>query len=155
MASVPDIIVTFPDSPRVQIAIVALLNDKTVEGAAQQLRRYMIKMSCPVGLLISPEKLHIYRNPYTGSDEKTIDEVGNFQLGDDFRSFAQEAGGYVKNQEEFFENYVQDWLEHLPNSSEIERLPANFKSALERYVIPALETGVVRAAGPREMRGFS
>lgn len=156
MASFPDIIVTSADSPRVLIAVEAKLEHKATESAIQQLRHYMIKMSCPVGLLVLPEELYMYRNRYTGTDEKTIDEIGHYRLGDAFQAFAQvSAEQSDKTKGHMFENYVQHWLEHLTRNGEIEKLPAELKDALETHVVPALESGVVRAAGPREMRsGF-
>ena len=75
MASIPDIIVTSTDSPRVLIAVAALQHNTAMESAAHRLRHYMAKMSCPVGLLVLPEELYIYRNRYTGADEKAIDET--------------------------------------------------------------------------------
>jgi hypothetical protein len=153
MASIPDIIVTSADSPSVLIAVAALLHNNSIESAAHRLRHYMAKMSCPVGLLVLPEELYIYRNRYTGADERSIDEIGHYQLGNVFQMFAHiSAGKNPETKEDLFESYVQDWLEHLPNSSEIERLPAKLKDALETHVIPVLENGIVRAAGPREIR---
>lgn len=86
MASVPDIIVTSTDPPRVLIAVAALLDNRALESATHRLRHYMVKMSCPVGLVVLPGELYIYRNRYTGADEKAIDEIGHFQLGNAFQN---------------------------------------------------------------------
>jgi hypothetical protein len=156
MASVPDIIVTSADSPRVLIAVAALLDNRALESATHQLRHYMVKMSCPVGLVVLPEELYLYRNRYTGADEKAIDEIAHYQLGNVFQMFAHlSAGKPPVTKGDLFESYVQEWLEHLPNSSELERLPAELKDALETHIVPVLENGTVRATGPREIRSFS
>src|SRR5438270_1674383 len=115
MASIPDIIVTSTDSPRVLIAVAALQHNTAMESATHQLRHYMVKMSCPVGLLVLPEDLYIYRNRYTGADEKAIDEIGHYQLGNVFQMFANLSSAKTPEaKEDLFESYVQDWLEHLP-----------------------------------------
>lgn len=155
MASFPDIIVTSSDSPRVLIAIETKLAQKPSKDAVQQLQHYMVKMSCPLGLLVLPEELYIYRNRYTGSDESAIDEIGHYRLGNAFQRFAERSPEQSPAREYLFESHVQRWLEHLPKSDEIERLPADLKEALETHVVPALESGIVRAAGPREIRSGS
>src|SRR5579859_3584331 len=156
MPSFPDIIVTSPDSPSVLIAVEAKMASTHIENAAQQMRHYMAKMSCPVGLVVLPKELYIYRNRYTGLDERAIDEIGHYQLGDTFQMFVHLSAKSSPNaKEHWFENYVQDWLEHLPNSDEIKRLPAELRDALETHVVPVLESGIVRATGPREMRSTS
>ncbi len=155
MASFPDIIVTSTDSPRVLIAVETKIAQKPTENSIQQLRHYMAKMSCPVGLLVLPEELYIFRNRYTGTDEKNIDEIGHYRLGNIFQVFAKMSVEQSRGtKERLFERYVQDWLEQLPKGDEMERLPAELKDALETHVVPALENGVVRAAGPRETRGL-
>jgi hypothetical protein len=155
MASFPDIIVTSPDSPRVLIAIETKIAQKLSKDAVRQLQHYMVKMSCPLGLLVSPEELYIYRNRYTGSDENAIDEIGHYRLGNAFQGFVGRSPEQSPAKAYLFESYVQRWLEHLPKSDEIERLPADLKEALETHIVPALESGIVRAAGPREIRsGF-
>jgi len=153
MASYPDILVTSSDSPQILMAVEARLDHKALENAMHQLRHYMVKMNCPVGLLVLPDELYIYRNRYTGTDERAIEQVGQYHVGEAFRRFARvstEHSSQTKGRQ--FESYIQHWLEHLPKSDEMERLPANLKDALETHVVPALESGVVRAAGPREQR---
>lgn len=154
MASFPDIVVTSTDSPRILVAVETKINRKPDKAAFQQLRHYMAKMSCPVGLLVSPEELYIFRNRYTGNDETNIDEIGRYRLGNIFQEFVNMPADQASVNKGFlFERFVQNWLERLP-IGEIKRLPAELRDALETHVVPALESGVVRAAGPREMRSI-
>jgi len=152
MASYPDILVTSPDSPlQILMAVEARLDREALEAAIQQLRHYMAKMSCPVGLLVLPEALYIFRNRYTGIEENAIEQIGRYQMSEAFQRFARASAEHgVKAKGRLFESYVQRWLEHLPNSDDIEQLAPELKDALETHVLPALESGVVRAAGPRE-----
>src|SRR5436305_3357344 len=150
MASYPDILVTSADSPQTLIAVEARLDRKALENAIPRLRHYMVKMSCPVGLLILPDELYIYRNRYTGTEENAIEQIGRYKV-EAFQQFVGIAAEHVsKARGRLFESYVQQWLEHLPKSDDIRRLAPDLKDALETYVVPALESGVVRAAGPRE-----
>ena len=151
MASYPDILVTSPDSPQILMAVEARLDRKALEGAIQQLRHYMAKMSCPVGLLVLPDALYIFRNRYTGIEENAIEQIGHYQMSEAFQRFARASTEHgVKAKGRLFESYVQQWLEHLPTSDDVERFAPELKDALETHVLPALESGVVRAAGPRE-----
>ncbi len=109
MASFPDIIVTSTDSPRVLIAVETKIAQKPTENSIQQLRHYMAKMSCPVGLLVLPEELYIFRNRYTGTDEKNIDEIGHYRLGNIFQVFVKMSVEQSRGtKERLFERYVQD-----------------------------------------------
>jgi hypothetical protein len=151
MASYPDILVTSPDSPQILMAVEARLDRKALEAAIKQLRHYMAKMSCPVGLLVLPDELFIYRNRYTGIEENAIEQIGHYQMGDAFQRFARVSAQHgVKAKGLLFESYVQQWLQYLPQSDDIQRLTPELKDALEVHVLPALESGIVRAAGPRE-----
>lgn len=152
MASYPDILITASDSPRILVAVEARLDRQRLENAIQQLRHYMVQMSCPVGLLVLPDELYIYRNKYTGTDENAVERIGHYRLGSAFQRFDRVSAGHsLQAKGRLFESYVQHWLEHLPMSDEIERLPPDLKDALEIHVLPAIESGVVRAAGPREL----
>ncbi len=133
------------------MAVEARLDSKALEIAAKQMRHYMLKMSCPVGLLILPDEILIYRNRFTGSEEKSIDQIGRYKLGNAFQRFkitSEERSPSAKGR--LFESFVQKWLEHLPKSDDIKQLSPELKEALEAYVLPALESGTVRASGPRE-----
>ena len=52
------------------------------------------------------------------------------------------------------EDAVQAWLERLPAGTGQASLPPELWHALEQHVLPALEQGEIRAAGPRVRRDW-
>ena len=57
MAFQPDILVTSPDEPRVRLVIEAKVTLLNLEQAEADLKRYMVHMQCPIGMLITPERM--------------------------------------------------------------------------------------------------
>ena len=151
MASYPDILITASDSPRVLVAVEARLDHQRLENAILQLKRYLVQMSCPVGLLVLPDELYLYRNKYTGIHESDVEQIGRYSLGGLFEGFRWESEKQSPQERgRLFESYVQNWLERLPWGRGMDELTPELKRDLETHVAPALEAGIVRAAGPRE-----
>lgn len=88
MAFEPDIVVTDPDSVQVLLVAEAKTSAPTAESESG-LKRYMWKMGCPVGLLVSPESIALYRNRFTGFSDDSIQKVGEFPSPSNWRRFAR------------------------------------------------------------------
>jgi hypothetical protein len=150
MPFVPDIVVTGPDTPRVLVAVEAKADEAQFQRVAREIRQYLFRMSSPVGLVVFPERLWVFHNTYTGTDESAIEQLGPYDLPNILWENAG-VGPQVKGRQ--FEAAVQAWLEHLAKTHDINNASPDLHSALETYVFPALNLGIVRAAGPRSLLG--
>ena len=132
-----DIIVSSPDSTEVKLVVEAKLRVPDMEATESQLKNFMLSMRCPLGLLMSPERLWVYIDRFTSDSEDSIEKLGDFDI------FAI-ADGIA------FEIAVQMWLEKLPSIISPNR-PSDpkLREIISHYILPAVETGIVRAAGPR------
>jgi hypothetical protein len=141
----PDIVVTDPDSSHVLLIVEAKVRESMSESEPR-LQHYMWEMSCPVGLLASPQTIVLYRNLFTGYSNDSIEKIGTFQSPSSW-SFYEGPNAGVE-----FERRVQSWLEGLKNERTSE-LSSEAAEAFAEFVIPYLLQGEVRAAGPRMSRG--
>ena len=139
MAFRPDILVTTPDG--VVLVIEAKVTLPDLERSEQQLREYMVGMQCPVGLLITPERMWLYRDFYTARSPQSVQRVGEFNARALWDKQPPTEGA-------LFESFVQRWLEGLARRP-AEELPDEVRESLREYVLPALTGGDVRAAHPR------
>jgi hypothetical protein len=140
----PDIVVTEPGSSHVLLIVEA----KTIESVSEsekQLRRYMWEMSCPVGLLVSPRRIILYRNLFTGYSDDSVERVGAYSAPSSWKDYVGPNAGVE------FERRVQSWLEGLKNERTSE-LAGEAAGAFEQFVIPGLLQGEIHAAGPRLIR---
>lgn len=142
----PDIVVTAPDSARVLIAVEAKTNENQFRRLANDIRDYLLRMSCPVGLMVFPKTIWLYLNTYTGPDRTTIQELGPYHLR---RATWDSAGINYDEQPHYFEAQVQSWLEEISDKQSVPGAPPEMQTAFEAYVLPNLSFGVIRAAGPR------
>lgn len=139
MAFQPDIIVTTPDG--ITLVAEAKVYLPNLERTEEELKQYMVGMQCPIGLLITPERMWIYRDSYTTRSPQSVQRVGEFNVRPLWRQPPpSEAAG--------FEVFVQRWLEDLA-SEPAGQAPKELRVALQDYVLPALADGDVRAAHPR------
>jgi len=142
-----DIIVSSPDSIGAQLIVETKLHLPDLQAAEGRLRNAMLQLSCPVGLIVTPERIRIYEDKFLSKTPESIERVGEFDAGQllQFKPTdnSQRTG-------RFFESYVQRWLEDLPRTARSGRVPdKDLLQALNKYVLPAVETGEVRAAAPR------
>jgi hypothetical protein len=64
MAFRPDIVVTGPDGVMLVVEVKTSLPN--LQHSEEQLKRYMIGMQCPTGVLVTPERMWVYRRqPYS------------------------------------------------------------------------------------------
>ena len=137
MAFQPDIIVAGPDG--VTLVVEAKVNLPDLAETEGQLEQYMLLMQCPLGMLVTPTRLLVYRNLYTSPPdfERAVDL-------DMARHWRQSPPQDPIS----FEVFVQQWLESLTQQP-IEGLAPDVNERLRDYVLPALTEGEVRAAHPR------
>src|SRR5882724_6153952 len=141
MAFHPDILVTTAELPRIALVVEAKVRIPDLDRTEQELKRYMVGMQCPVGLLVTPDRLWLYRDLYTGRSENSVQRVGEYD--------ATALWGQTPPREPLqFEIFVQQWLERL--TEQVARdLPYDLAEAVRDCVLPAVLSGEVRAAGPR------
>lgn len=116
---------------------------KSTEAA---LRSYMVQMSCPVGMLVTPEQVRFYRNRYTDYAPQTVEMTGECPTGELLGPLPERAAAVSD-----LETRVEEWLESLRIGGG--RLwPSAVREAIESSVLPAVSGGIVRAGGPRWRR---
>jgi hypothetical protein len=98
----PDIIVTGPDGVTLVVEAKASLPD--FEQTEQQLRRYMIGMQCPAGMLITPERMWLYRDLYASPPD--VELVAEFDTQGVWPQPPPKDAA-------LFELFVQQWPEGL------------------------------------------
>jgi hypothetical protein len=145
MPAQADIIVSSPDSTEVKLVVEAKLRIPDLSGTEHQLKNFMLQLRCPLGLLISPQRLLVYVDRFTSDSEDSIERIGDFDVTGVVKVPPSAVGDAVA-----FENAVQAWLEELSSTSTRDRVKdPKFLEIINHYILPAVETGVVRAAGPR------
>lgn len=135
----PDILINTPDGRVMVIEAKVAMND--VPRTEEALKRYMVEMQYPFGLLVTPEKVRVYRDFYSSLLPASVKQVEEF---DGTRIWRQSP----PRQGLEFEAFVQQWIENLVDFLP-ESLPPQFKDIVQAYVLPALASGEVRAAHPR------
>lgn len=139
MPFAPDIIITTPEG--VALVAEAKLSLPDLQLTEDNLKRYMVGMQCPIGLLVTPERMWVHRDTYTVRSPQSVERVGEFNAANLWQQPPPTEGWA-------FEAFVQQWLEHLVEQSTAQ-LPETLREALREYVLPAVASGDVRAAHPR------
>jgi Uma2 family endonuclease len=143
----PDIIVTDRDGPDVVLVVETAIRD--VRSAEGQLKEYMTAMKCPVGILVSPDRLWLYEDRYLDSSAESIRPVANFDVSNVLGFKPSES---THNSELEFEAKVQSWLEGLRTEAGLRELPPDLRRAVREYVDPAISNGPIRAGHPRSFQ---
>ena len=142
-----DILVSDPESLEARLIVETKLSESDLTEAARQLKRAMLRISCPVGLLVTPQTMLLFLDSYASQSEDSIKTIGPFDARDLLRF---ERMGIAVQDAKHFEEVVQNWLESLPlAASSKPHLNGQRWDAIRSYVLPAVETGSVRAAAPR------
>ena len=123
------------------LAVEAKASLPDLKLSEEQLKRYMSGMQCPMGVLITPEHIWVYRDLYTTRTPHSIQRIGDF----DTKGLWQQP---PPAEAKLFEVFVQEWLER-PAQQPTQELPANISGIFREYVMPAVMNGEVRAAHPR------
>lgn len=135
----PDILITTPDG-RIMV-IEAKLTMKDLPREEEALKRYMVGMQYPFGLLITPEKGWLYRDHYSSLSPESVNQIEEFDTTRIWRGDPPRKGLE-------FEAFVQRWIEDLKDFP-TESLPPQLKNVVKDYVLPAIAAGEVKAAHPR------
>lgn len=141
MAFQPDILVTSPDEPRVTLVIEAKVHLPNLDRTEAELKQYMVDMQCPIGMLVTPERIWLYRDTYTTQAPDSVQRIGEYNIKSLWREPPPTEGI-------LFEAFVQRRLEDLAKAP-AQELPSDLRDALREYILPAITTGNVRAAHPR------
>lgn len=145
MPAQADIIVSSPDSTEVKLVVEAKLKPRDLRETERQLKNFMLQLRCPLGLVVSPERLWVYLDHFTSYSEDSIERLGEFNIEGLIKFHLPSTGGGVA-----FENAVQAWLEDLSNDTARSQVhDPKLREIVNHYILPAIETGIVRAAGPR------
>jgi hypothetical protein len=139
MAFEPDIIITTPDGRIMVIEAKVAMND--LPHTEEALKRYMIAMQYPFGLLITPEKGWVYRDFYSSLSPGSVRQIEEFDSTPIWRQ-------NPPREPLEFEAFVQRWIEELGDYP-TQSLPPQFKDIVQSYVLPAITAGEVKAAHPR------
>jgi hypothetical protein len=146
MPAQADIIVSSPDSTEVKLVVEAKLQISDLRESEHQLKSFMLQRRSPLGLLVSPQRLWIYLDRFTSYSEDSIERLGEFDVNGLIKFQTPATGSEVA-----FENAVQAWLEDDLYESVSRGQVQNPKllEIVSHYLLPAVETGIVRATGPR------
>ena len=139
MAFEPDIIITTPDGRLMVIEAKVTMAD--FPRTEEALKRYMVAMQYPFGLLITPEKGWVYRDSYSSLSPTSVHQVEEFDSTPMWRQ------NPPRDPVEF-EAFVQRWIEELADFP-TQSLPPELKDIVQDYVLPAIAAGEVKAAHPR------
>jgi len=139
MAFIPDVIVTADYSPAT-IGLVGEAKSATanLDEAAVQLKQYMLRMGCPVGIVFTPKVLRIYKNRFLGRAEDSIQMVGDFPSGELFKPRQAAAGA-----ESAVESALVEWLEELAQTGQVTVSDPHLKSAIDEHILPVISGGRV------------
>ncbi len=140
MAFEPDILITTPDG--IALVVEAKVSLQNLARSEEELKRYMVRMQCPIGLLITPEHMWLYRDFYTVDSATSVQRVGEFDVATLWHQKPPAQGSA-------FEGFVQQWLEDLVAEYPDRELPKDLNEALGKYIVPAVAAGDMRAAHVR------
>ncbi|HSY93767.1 MAG TPA: hypothetical protein VK812_20580 [Candidatus Binatus sp.] len=148
MPAQADIIVSSPDATEVRLVVEAKLRIPNLEATERELKNFMLQLSCPLGLLVSPQRLWVYLDRFTSDSQESVERLGEFNVEGLIRF--RSPGGEGPEEHFAFENAVQDWLEGLAATTTQDRVEdPKLLETISHYILPAVESGVIRAAGPR------
>jgi len=139
MAFQPDILISSPDGRVMVIEAKVTIND--LPRTEEALKRYMVGMQYPFGLLITPERGWVYQDHYSSRSPESVSQVEEFDSTRMWRRNPPRQGLE-------FEAFVQQWLEDLADFP-TESLPPQLENILRHYVLPAIVVGEIKAAHPR------
>jgi hypothetical protein len=139
LAFEPDILINTPNGGVMVIEAKIAMND--IPRTEEALKQYMIGMQYPFGLLVTPEKVRVYRDLYSSFSPDSIRQVEEFDGARIWRA-------NPPRQPSEFEAFVQQWIEDLIDFP-VESLPPELKNIVQVFILPAIAAGEVRAAHPR------
>ena len=97
--------------PELLLVVEIRANVPEQESDDTELKSYMVGRSCPVGMLVTTEKVSVYRNRYKGYTPQSVDIIGGCPTSELIGALPQRALA-----EADLEARVQNWLESLQTS---------------------------------------
>jgi hypothetical protein len=137
--AVPDIIV-HADGRRLLVVEVTLSGD--VGSTIRQLAGYMQRLLYPTGLAVVADEIVILRQNFAMGNVETVGRYATKGVDALARDTGSTAGAA-------YEARVQRWLASLRDPAVTSLLPEPLRGAVTDWIVPAIESGEVRAAGPR------
>jgi hypothetical protein len=148
MAFKPDIVVTSDDGVDTSLIVEVTLQQSPQHRIQDQIQRYMSGIRCPLGMVVTPRSIQIYRDRYTSLTPSSIELLGEYPTSGSFTEV--ESGPDTVSRAYRFESEVQGWLERLASGSvDVDALQPDLRRAIKEHILPALTQGTIRAAGPR------
>ena len=142
----PEIIITERDSPEVLLAITVIAGGAETKQAEDQLKRYMVGRSCPVGMLVTWDETRFYRNRYTGNEPDSVKMIGACATGELLEPLPPSPA----RTDSYLLLLVKEWLGGL-RLGERRTWPPSAAEAIE-IVVPEVASGIIRSTGPRLRR---
>ena len=124
--------------------VVEVKAEGDIPTAETQLRRYPQDSNCPLGLLVTPSDIRLFRDTYVSAGPDSITRVAVHPLPDELRPKTMT--------EVQFERAVQRWLERLAVSGTAIVEDNDLAATLGEYVVPVLREGNIGAGSPRWVR---
>jgi hypothetical protein len=140
----PDIIVTEPDTPEELLAVEVQTGAGAAQAAEADLKEYMVRQNCPIGMLVTDEHVLFFRNLYEGRDPDTIRKIGECRTDELFEAMSPET----PFPERYLVLVVQQWLENLRFRSR-RSWPPTASEAIEWFVLPEVIAGTIGSTGKR------
>jgi hypothetical protein len=97
-------------------------------------------------MFVTQEEISFFRNPYTGYQPETIQQIGNCRTTELLKTISGRAIS-----EAALIDVVEQWLENLGSHGN-HSWPPTAREAIESCVVPAVLEGVVRTTGRRLRR---
>jgi hypothetical protein len=145
MAFIPDVIVTTDYSPAT-IALVAEVKGvaASLDEAALPLKQYMLRMSCPVGIILTPQVLRIYKDRFLARTVDSIVLVGDFPSGELLKARKPVT-------ELAIESALFEWLEEVAETGQARVRDVHLKSVIDEHILPSISGGRVSVVHPRRL----
>lgn len=136
----PDIVVNAEGRRLLAVEVKA---SGDLERAARQMTSYMGRLPYPAGMVVVGREMEILVRDFAAGG---VAVVGPFPTAGLEGLGTPPAG---PDADAVYAARVQRWLVSLRDPRAMEEIPEPLRSALADWVLPALESGEVRAAGPR------
>ncbi|KFA93053.1 hypothetical protein [Archangium violaceum] len=138
----PDVIVRANDRPDVRLAVEVTVGQVDLDKAARQLRDYMSAVACPLGLLVTPRKTHVYQETWSDNPD-SIRELAVVET-----PVLIGTRGISENEVEL-EGAVRRWLETMVRHPGLPRHRVGEMARVEDHLLPAMVDAEVTVTGFR------